>query len=186
MPDNPYQTPAANLAMPDDPYQAPAVDLTAPPEPRQPGALWKAVLFGVLIDTGGTLAFVTLLALGLGIALSVAGLPPAQLEGEIQRLQQPFSGFWLTSIAVGLGFSLLGGYVCARIAHRPSLRPVYVLAACSFVFGALLGGLTNGWILFLLLSASGIASNLLGGWLYQRHHWPARQYQPPHTSKALD
>lgn len=186
MPDNPYQTPAANPAMPDDPYQAPAVDLTAPPEPRQPGATWKAVLLGLLIDIGGSVAFSTLLALGFGIALSLGGLPPTQLEGEIQRLQQPFSGFWLTCIAVGLGFSLLGGYVCARIAHRPTLRPVCVLAACSFVFGALLGGLANGWILFLLLAASGIAFNLLGGWLYQRRHWTTRKYQPPHTSTALD
>jgi hypothetical protein len=58
--------------------------------------------------------------------------------------------------------SLLGGYVCARIARRDEYRPGVAMAILSGVVGLALGGPVTFDEMTTLLVLSGFGCNLLG------------------------
>ena len=68
----------------------------------------KAVVFGAIVDNGGTLLIMTLLA----AALVSTGLS----EDEVMRRMKSASGL-LLGLIIGLGFTVLGGYIAGRMAR---------------------------------------------------------------------
>ena len=70
---------------------------------------FKAILWGVLVDTIGTLTVATALIL----AMAATGIPEAEITMRIRG----FSGLMLMLI-LGLSFTLIGGYVAGRTAGR--------------------------------------------------------------------
>jgi hypothetical protein len=71
---------------------------------------------------------------------------------------------WLFYAAtlVGLGFSVLGGYVCARVARRSELKLGGMLAAVSAVLGILLSAEHYELGTLLSLTLAGIGAVLVG------------------------
>jgi hypothetical protein len=74
-----------------------------------------------------------------------------------------------TSI-VGASLSVLGGYVCARIARRNERRVAAVQALLVSVLGALGGGATLGPLANAVLVLLTFASVMAGGELGRRHN----------------
>src|ERR1051325_9910576 len=98
----------------------------APPEatvhdlPPKPGSWFKAIALGLATDIGGTLVATAILALIYGIALAASGVKREDIAATMQASATDSWLFYVSSL-VGLGFSALGGYVCARIVRRSEL-----------------------------------------------------------------
>ena len=88
----------------------------------------KAILFGVLTDTIGTLAIATVLI----FAMAAAGLPADQITARMRGL----SGLMLMLI-FGLGFTFIGGYVAGRTAGQSEILHGAVVAGTGLVLGLL-------------------------------------------------
>ena len=123
-----------------DNYRPPKADVADPP--RGPGSSFKAVFLGLLVDVGGTLLASALMGVVYSTYLAAQGV---ELDDIQDRLREGFQEGWgfALAAAVGLGFSFLGGYVCARIARRRDLTPALVLSALSVAIGLLLGAPGN-------------------------------------------
>ena len=137
--ENPYAPPEARLA------DAPAA----------PGSALKALALGLAADLGGTF--------GAGILIGLAGLasgvPPEALEA---LSASPDSWLFWAGGAAGLACSVLGGYVCARVAKRGEMRLAAVLAAISVLFGWWVSGEVLQLGTFLALTLLSIAAVLYG------------------------
>jgi hypothetical protein len=117
-----------------NPYAPPQASLKdAPPAA---GSAVKAVTLGLLADIGGTVAASIVLMVIYGIVLGASG---ASVE-EISAADLTSTDSWLFYVggAIGLAFSVLGGYVCARIAKRNEMRLGAVTAIISAVIGLFL------------------------------------------------
>ena len=142
----------------------------APPEatvhdlPRKPGSAFKAVALGLATDIGGTLAATVILALIYGAALGAAGVRGEEIASTM-RASATDSWFFYVTTLVGLGFSVLGGYVCARIARRSELTLGAVLAALSAILGLALAGDEPQLGTLLSLTLVGIGAVLAGAQL---------------------
>lgn len=88
----------------------------------------KAVLLGALVDTVGTL----LVATALFVAMSAAGISEAEIAVRLRGA----SGLALMLI-LGLGFTLLGGYVAGRAAGQDELLHGALVAGIGLVLGLL-------------------------------------------------
>lgn len=159
-----------------NPYSAPASKV-ADPAPR-PGSPYKAVGLGLLTDFGGTIVFSTILTFLYGVMLAGSGVAQEDLEAAIRNASAGDSlYFWIGSIG-GCGCSMLGGYVCARVARQSEYTLGVILAASVVVLGMLLfgdGGLDLG--LSVLLNAATIAAVIAGAWIGKKRNRQQRQAQ---------
>jgi hypothetical protein len=127
-----------------NPYAPPAAavkDL-----PAKAGSAFKAVAFGFAADIGGTLLAAVVLVVVLGASGASADDP------------------WLFYVGalVGLGFSVLGGYVCARIARRDEMKLGAILAGLTALVGILLSGEAYQLGTLASLTLAGIGAVMVG------------------------
>ena len=87
---------------------------------------FKAIFWGVLVDIVGSLA----VAMALVLALAVSGIS----EAEITARMHGFSGLMLMMI-LGLGFTLIGGYVAGRTAGQFEILHGAIVAGIGLVLG---------------------------------------------------
>jgi len=87
---------------------------------------FKAILWGVLVDTLGTLTVAT----ALFLAMAAAGIPAAEITLRIRG----FSGLMLMLI-LGLSFTLIGGYVAGRTAGRLEILHGAIVAGIGLALG---------------------------------------------------
>lgn len=142
---NPYAPPDAKLA---DPAAA-------------PGSALKALAAGLAVDLGGSIVSTLLLAIGYGIALGALGASAEEIESVTSNVPTDSALFYLATLA-GLAFSLLGGYVCARIAKRAELKLGAILAAISAGIGLAIGGDPGRLGMLISLTLLGIAAVIAG------------------------
>jgi putative membrane protein (TIGR04086 family) len=88
------------------------------------GLKLKAVFWGVLTDTIGTLSVATILV----FAMAASGLP----GDEITARMHGFSGIILMLI-IGLGFTLVGGYVAGRTAGQSEILHGAIVAGIGLI-----------------------------------------------------
>ena len=142
-----------------NPYAPPQAALKdAPPGA---GSAIKAVTLGLLADIGGTFAATIVLMVIYGIVLGASGAGVEEITAAADFASTDSWLFYL-SAAVGLAFSVLGGYVCARIARRNEMKLGAVLAAISAVSGLVLAGDTYQLGTLLSLTLAGIIAVMLG------------------------
>jgi len=103
------------------------------------------------------------------VVLATRGMPPAEVGRTLTALD-PSSGYFIFSSMTGFGFSLLGGYVCARIARRDERRLSVILAALIEVIGLVLGAATLGIALNVLMLVVTFAVVIAGGELGRRRN----------------
>src|SRR5262245_15086832 len=96
-----------------NPYSAPGAKLADPP--AQPGSPIKAVLLGLATDLGGSIGATLVLSIVWGAALVAGGTSVEELE-TLMSSNSTDSAYFYVATLIGLGFSVVGGYVCARIA----------------------------------------------------------------------
>ncbi len=147
-----------------NPFAPPGADVT-PPESRPPGAPWKAVLVGFAVDVAFSIVFAFILSIAYGAYLAMTGRSAEEISSMIadSKLGDFYTGAILAIGGIG---SMLGGYICARIARRNEYRVAGVLTAISVVLGWLLtAGREEGGQLFLstnLTIVATMAGALLG------------------------
>jgi hypothetical protein len=108
--------------MSENPYSPPSAPV-GDRGPQRTGATWKAVLFGVGTDLAGT----TLAGIVLMVIFSSRLVARGASPEEIGELLLQSREYLFVSLAVGLAFTGLGGYVAARVAnHREYLHGLIV------------------------------------------------------------
>jgi hypothetical protein len=160
-----------------NPYGAPQAKLADPAS--QPGSPYKAVLLGLLTDFGGTIALSVLIALAYGIQMAAYGASPEEIEAASKSLPADSWAFWAGTIGGG-GFSVLGGYVCARIAGQSEYTLGVILAAISMVLGMVLsGGGGDDVGMQVVLHAASIACVIVGSHIGKTRNRRARDTAAP-------
>ncbi len=98
------------------------------------GSPLKAVILGLLVDVGGSIAAGVLMTAAYAASLASSGVGP---DGITQALEHLPGDSWLSIAGMVIGglFSVLGGYVCARVARRSEFALGAVLGALSIGFG---------------------------------------------------
>ena len=119
-----------------DPYAPPNANVQAPHLER--GSAVKAVLVGLAADIGGTMAFGFLATLAYAIYLGATGASPEQMQSTMTEIPYD-SALGIVFSIVGCLFSVLGGYLCARIARHSEYRLGLVMCAASLAIIALSG-----------------------------------------------
>ena len=144
----------------ENPFAPPAADLATNVEP-EPGSPSKAVLLGFAVDFLGSNVVGLLVGIAYGVSLVLSGMTREQLADAASHIQ-PGSWPWITSIVIGCAFSILGGYVCARIAKRLEYRLGAVLAVLDSLAGILLGADKGSLAMHAALVAIGFMCVLTG------------------------
>ncbi len=148
------------------PYAPPASDVAI--NEIRFGSPWKGVVLGVLTDMGGTLLFGALLGVAYGIFMASHGVAPQEITRTMTEQNSALvMGF---SYAFGALFSLLGGYVCARIVRRNEMRWALVTGVISAGLGSLLFGSDDGPGMEVLGDALTLGAVAIGGWLARRRN----------------
>lgn len=143
-----------------NPYGAPAAKLADPA--AKPGSPYKAVGLGLLTDVGGTFVFTMALAFFYAMTLSASGMAPEDITNALTSTGTDSWYFWAASIGGG-GFSVLGGYVCARVARQSEYTLGVILGVSSVLIGFLIGDGDRDVGLSVVLSAATVACAVLGG-----------------------
>jgi hypothetical protein len=116
-------------------YQPPTAEVHD--QPAAQGSAVKAVSLGLLVDIGGTLLLSVVVFSAYAVVQTRNGMSVEQIETELGDIP-PTSLFFIVMTLLGCGLSVLGGYVCARIARRRDYRLGVVLGALSTTLGLLL------------------------------------------------
>lgn len=128
---------------------------------RGKGSTVKGVVAGLVVDLLGTMLFGVVATIGWGIALGVAGHSQQKIEAALTRADSdPLMS--ATFLVVGVLCSVLGGYVCERIARRGDYQAGAILAALSAVLGLAMGASSAPAPMLALMIFLTVGSVLLG------------------------
>ena len=150
-----------------NPYTTPSARVEDVPEPVNRRFRWKAVVLGAATDLGGS-------ALAGGALLFIFSVLSASDAGDTKEVLERLGQSWpflLTSMVVGGGFTVLGGYVAGRIARHSFLKHALAAGGLSLALGILLFGSDDGpysGILAFFGYGLHFPLALLGGWLAWR------------------
>lgn len=143
---NPFSPPNAHVA-----------DLPA----TGPGSPVKAIFLGLLVDIGGSILFASIFMAAYGASLAASGMSDKELLAAATNIP-PGSWVFVTTAGIGLLFSILGGYTCARIARHSEYRNGLILATLTTLIGLITGFGQYSALLGALLGAAGFACVLVG------------------------
>jgi hypothetical protein len=129
--------------------------------PRGRGSAVKGVVLGLLADVGGTMVFGVVVSVVWGVVLAAAGRSGDEIQASFAGADDdPLLS--TIFIAGGVLCSVLGGYVCERVARWGNYRVGAVLAALSLVVGFAIGAPARSAAMTLLMVFLTIGSVLLG------------------------
>ena len=119
--------------MSDNPYTPPSAPVSDR-DPERTGATWKAVLFGVTTDLfGTTIAGMVLLVLFSGMLVT-----QGQAQEDISAMLLQSNQYLFLSLVVGLSFTVLGGYVAARVANHLEYRHGLIVGVIVLIIGEMM------------------------------------------------
>lgn len=154
---------------PEAPYASPKAELTEPRSPKS-GSPIKAVLVGISVDVIGTLIATLVISALYGVIWTLRGLPPEEVGPAMMNSAQS-SPYKLALTAAGIGFSVLSGYLCARIAKRFEYLLALITSLISAATPLAIGGMSGGFSLTLvLLILLGLCASLTGAHIAVRRH----------------
>jgi predicted Na+-dependent transporter len=116
--------------MSDNPYTPPSAPV-GDRDLERTGATWKAVLFGVTTDLFGT----TIAGMVLLVAFSGMLVSQGQAPEDIGPMLLQSNQYLLVSLVVGLSFTVLGGYVAARVANHREYRHAFIVGVIVLIIG---------------------------------------------------
>jgi hypothetical protein len=142
-----------------------------------------AVFVGWLIAYIGPAIISMIIGIVAGFSLIASG-------SGISRIMETFTStsFQIVYIVVGVVFSILGGYVAARIPKKAEIKHAFAVGLLYFFIGAVVYAeavfhfdcpVNWVWLTFFIVS---IPSSLLGGYLRKRQYDPVRDL--PATESA--
>jgi CBS domain containing-hemolysin-like protein len=142
-----------------NPFAPPASDVRD--VSLRPGSPIKGAIIGLLVDIGGTTITGIFIGIVFAVYMAKSGMSQEQIYAALSnsRFGTPIS---IVSTIVGGGFSMLGGYVCQRIALRKNYRLALLIACLSTAFGSAMAGSSNSLTWHTLMAALTFGSVLLG------------------------
>jgi peptidoglycan/LPS O-acetylase OafA/YrhL len=150
------------------PYAPPVSDVSVIKERK--GTAWKAVLFGVLIDIGGTMLLGVVVATVAFAVLAAQGKDASDFE---QLFNDPLSPMMIAMSFAGGLLSVLGGYVCSRIAKQNEMKLAGVMAIISILYSVTVDSdELTAYTLFLYVAT--IASIFFGSWVGMKRNQQRR------------
>ena len=164
------------------PYGAPGARVEDPLDPIDRRFRWKAALIGAGTDLGCSIVAGIVLTVIFSV---IAGPQEGATEEMLARMSQSWP-FLLFSMAVGGGFTVLGGYVAARMARHSFLKHALAAGAISLVLGTFLFRGDDGpyaGVMALLGYGLHLPLALLGGWLVARAASAKQSFNPVVTHK---
>ncbi len=123
----------------------------------------KAIVYGVLVDIGGSILAGLVLAAVYAFVLEGSGMPQEEMLQAISD-PEPASWYSIAGFLAGCGASFLGGYVCARVAGVREMRAVSVVSAISGVASLVLGSGGYAFEWTAVLALVGMGAVFAGGW----------------------
>ena len=132
----------------------------------------RAILIGCLVDCLGTLAFDLFFVITTGMMAMLRGLSLEQTELALTEWYHSVPGMGF-SLLCGLGFTLLGGFVAAKMANADNLLNSALVGVVGILLGLILifevfpNSEIPGAISFLSILLS-IPVSILGGFCYTR------------------
>jgi len=102
-----------------------------------PGSPYKAVALGLAVDVGGSTVAGVALSLLYSIILAATGTSAKEIA-ELVTHPAHDSWYYILGLVTGTALSVLGGYVCARIAKRSEVKLGAIMAALSTLVGGVL------------------------------------------------
>ena len=142
-----------------DPYKPPSSNVEVADSRR--GSAVKAVALGLLADVGGTTVMSVLASFAYAAYLAANGSTPDQIGTAMGNLG-PDSALGVGLSIVGCLFSVLGGFVCARIAKHSEYRLGLAMSAISLVLGALIANETTPAAIMAIYLMATVASIMAG------------------------
>lgn len=131
----------------------------------------SAIVVGGLVDVGATLALGLALTFGYSFYLASRDLPPREIELAVTAAFER-SDVVLGTIVVGTAFTVLGGYVCGRLAGHSEVRHAAFLGIVLVGLGVLLNQLPENarpiWIDGLGYLLTLVAAVVGGYWASRR------------------
>ena len=122
--------------MPHDPFRPPTTDVDAPDV--QHGSAVKAIVLGALVDIGGSMMSGIIFYVLYGIYLGATGNSMDDMAKPMAAADAGNSPIGFLLNMVGCLFSVLGGYVCARIAKHSEYRLGAILSVVTVALGFVL------------------------------------------------
>lgn len=119
--------------MSDNPYTPPSAPV-GDRDIERTGATWKAVLFGVTTDLFGT----TIAGMVLLVLFSSMLVAQGRAPEEISRILLQSNQYLFVSLAIGLSFTVLGGYVAARVANHLEYRHGLIVGVIVLIIGEIM------------------------------------------------
>jgi hypothetical protein len=153
--------------MSDPNFTPPQAEVRDAPKPK--GSAIKGVLVGLAVDVAGTLAFGIALSLAYGVLLAASGQDEAQIRAALAESDSN-SVFSAIAVVGGCAFSILGGYVCERVARQRDYRAGAILGVVSVGLGLAMGAGSLSWAENLLFAFLTVGSVLLGTRLALERH----------------
>jgi MFS family permease len=145
--------------MSEDRFKPPSARVRDPG--RGKGSTIKGVIAGLVVDLVSTMLFGVVASIAWGIALGAAGRSQQEIEAALTSADaDPLMA--ASFLAVGVLCSVLGGYVCERIARRGDYHAGAILAALSAVLGLAMGAGNASLPMLALLIFLTVGSVLLG------------------------
>lgn len=118
--------------MNENPYRPPETVVTA--AGRRPGSPLKAVAVGTIVNVVGSLLAGVAIGIAAGIYFAALGYDDEQISGALMGNDALMLVYFVT----GIGFSLWGGYLCARIANKREYRYAFVTGCIGYAIGELM------------------------------------------------
>ena len=134
-----------------------------------PGSPLKAVVYGVLVDVGGSIVLGVALVIAYSITLASSGVPSEEIE-RILAEGSPASWVAILGFLLGCATSFLGGYVCARTAGEAEMKWVGIVAAVSALASLLMGSGAYAFEWNAVLALLGMGAVFAGGWAGARRN----------------
>jgi len=151
----------------ENPYKPTTAALREPPRP--PRSPVSAILAGLGVDVGGSFLSSVVVAIAYSTMLAARGRTPEQMVEELIAVTAS-TGYLIVGAIVGSAFSLLGGYLCARMVRRDEHRFGAIMAVLSMLIGLVLGGTRMGAGLHALMLLSTFVSVMAGAELGRRRN----------------
>jgi len=125
------------------------------------GSPIKAIIFGLLVGIGGSTIFGIICGAAYGASLAASGKTAEQIVLAAYRIQ-PDSWVFIASTGVGCMFSILGGYVCARLSKQSEYRFGLILASLTMLLDFLMSSSQYSLVLSAMLGVAAFVFVLVG------------------------
>jgi MFS family permease len=115
-----------------DPYKPPESVVTA--AGHRPGSPTKAVLVGSLVNVIGSLVAGIFIGIAAAVYFAAVGYTDEQISDALMKN----TGLILVYFFAGIAFSILAGYLCARIANVHEYRYAFITGVIGYAIGELM------------------------------------------------